>query len=237
MAFIHSPKIVTDGLVLVLDAANNKSYPGNGTAWNNLVTTDVTASLLNGPPTFNSQFGGSLVFDGTNDKGIFTSPVASNASQSYEMWVRAFTGSSAANGFGYLLHNNSTDNIIGTAAITIGYAGPSGLQTGEIFAVFNGDFTAMGTGVTGSLNTVNHIVLTWDKNVQRVYVDGIQRKSASLTVSSLSGFSTNTSFADYALSTYRPISGSIYSIKVYNKALTAAEVLQNYNAVRSRFGV
>ena len=65
MAFQYSPKIITDGLVLALDAANPKSYPDSGTAWDNLVNR-TTGSLQNGA-TFDSNNFGSIVFDGVND--------------------------------------------------------------------------------------------------------------------------------------------------------------------------
>jgi hypothetical protein len=64
--FHYSPKIVTDGLVLYLDAANTRSYPGTGTTWSDLSRGGNNGSLINGP-TFNSANGGSIVFDGSND--------------------------------------------------------------------------------------------------------------------------------------------------------------------------
>ena len=66
MATLYSPKIVTNGLVLCLDAGNNKSYPGSGTTWNDLSGNNNTGSLVNGP-TFTGSFGGSVAFDGVND--------------------------------------------------------------------------------------------------------------------------------------------------------------------------
>jgi hypothetical protein len=66
MAFFHSPRIVTDGLVLALDAANSLSYPGSGTTWTDLSGKGNNGTLVNGP-TFSPTNGGSIVFDGTND--------------------------------------------------------------------------------------------------------------------------------------------------------------------------
>jgi hypothetical protein len=60
------PNIVTDGLVLYLDAANQKSYPGTGTTWNDLSGNGNNGTLVNGP-TFNSDNNGSIVFDGVDD--------------------------------------------------------------------------------------------------------------------------------------------------------------------------
>ncbi len=65
MAFIHSPKLVTSGLVLCLDAANKLSYPGSGTSWYDLSGNNYNGTLTNGP-TFNNGNGGSIVFDGAS---------------------------------------------------------------------------------------------------------------------------------------------------------------------------
>ena len=65
MAFFRGPNIVTDELVLALDAASPRSYPGSGTVWNDLVGSN-NGTLTNNP-TFDSGNGGSIVFDGTDD--------------------------------------------------------------------------------------------------------------------------------------------------------------------------
>lgn len=66
MGINHQGPIVTDGLVLCLDAANPKSYPGSGTAWMDLSGNGNNGTLTNGP-TYNSGNKGSIVFDGVND--------------------------------------------------------------------------------------------------------------------------------------------------------------------------
>jgi hypothetical protein len=65
MGFNYSPKIVTDGLVLYLDAANSKSYPGSGTTWGDLSRSQNNGALVNGP-TFSSANNGILTFNGSN---------------------------------------------------------------------------------------------------------------------------------------------------------------------------
>jgi len=66
MGLYHSPSIVMNGLVLCLDAGNTKSYPGSGTTWIDLSGNSNTGTLTNGP-TYSSENGGSLVFDGIDD--------------------------------------------------------------------------------------------------------------------------------------------------------------------------
>jgi len=229
---IVSPGIVTDGLVMHLDAGNYQSYPIAGTSWYDLSDRLNNGTLINGP-TFSSAGGGSIVFDGVNDRGTFASPITASSPQTYEIWVKAIAGS--AGNFGYVLHNNAASSQIGTAYMVIGYAG-STLQTNEIFAAFNGAWSTMGTGVIGNTTTVRQIVLTWNGSAQTAYIDGIQKVSQSLTSTPIN-FSTTTSFADYSLSTVRPINGNIYSIKIYNRAIVADEVSQNFNATRARFNI
>jgi hypothetical protein len=235
MGIAYNPRIVTDGLVLALDAGNVKSYPGSGTTWNDLSGSGNNGTLVNGVG-YTASNGGALSLDGTNDRGTFISPITSSSPQTYEVWVKAIPSNTAADGFGYVLHNNSVAPTIGSAYMGIGYAG-STLQTREIFAFFNGAaWTTMGTGVIGNTTTVRQIVLTWNGSAQTAYVDGVQRVSQSLS-STPANFSTTTSFGDFRDSAYRPIVGDIYSVKVYNRALTAAEIQQNFNALRGRFGI
>lgn len=227
--------IVKDGLVLDLDAAKIDSYPKTGTSWKDISGNVNSGTLINGP-TFDSGNTGGIVFDGVDDRGLFTTPITSTSNQTYEVWVKAIPSSTANAGFGYILHINGSGsgrNQIATSYMCIGYAGSS-LQSKEIFAVFDGVFVNMGTGIIADSNSVYQIVLTWNGSVQKAYVNGVEKVSTSKT-NIINPFSTTTSFGDFNESTHRPIVGSLYSIKVYNKTLTSAEVLQNYNALKTRF--
>jgi hypothetical protein len=107
MAFIHSPKIVTDGLVLALDAGNVKSYASGSTTWLDKSGGGNNGTLINGP-TFSSANGGSVVFDGTNDNALlpinfFSYP--SLTTFSISLWFK----SSQSNG-GTLFGQQNTNN-------------------------------------------------------------------------------------------------------------------------------
>ena len=228
--------IVTSGLVLNYDAGNTSSYPGSGTVWTDLVNGTNNGALINGVG-YDSLNQGSLVFDGIDDRGTFTTPVTNTSAQTYEVWVRGVPSPTANIGFGYVLHNNSSNNFIGTAYMGIGYAGPSQpIANREIYATFNGNWQNMGTGIIADETTIRQIVLTWDGANQVAYVDGVQRVTQPLA-STPSNFSTTTSFGDFRDSTFRPIQGNIYSIKVYDRALTGPEVQQNFDALRGRYGI
>ena len=96
MAFNYSPKITTDGLVLYLDATNNRSYPGSGTSWTDLSRGGNNGTLTNGP-TFNSTNSGNIVFDGADDYLI--TPSITNF-RTISLWIKT---SNTGGGWRYLL--------------------------------------------------------------------------------------------------------------------------------------
>jgi len=227
MAVGYNPRIVTDGLVLALDAGNTKSYPGSGTTWTDL-TGGNNGTLINGP-TYTSNNGGGIVFDGTNDRGTFASPITASSNQTYEVWTNAIASASADGGFAYILHNNSVDTSTGNSYLHIGIK-----PTQQYVAALNGAYLTMDSGVTASNSNTVQIVLTWDGATQKMYINGDLKDSEALSTTP-QNFSTTTSFGDYRASTYRMIQGDIYAIKIYNRALTSTEVTQNYNALKGRY--
>ena len=228
MALSHSPSIVLDGLVLCLDAGNPKSYPGSGTTWTDLSGNGNNGTLVNGVGYSGSNLG-SLSFDGVDDRGTFTTPITSTSNQTYEIWTNAIASASAAQGYAYLLHTNNADSTTGNSYMNIGIR-----PTQQYFATFNGAHTTMELGVTANTSNIIQIVLTWDGSTQRAYANGISKNSQALT-GTPQNFSTTTSFGDDKSTTYRMIQGNIYSIKIYSRALSAAEIQQNYNALKSRY--
>jgi hypothetical protein len=222
--------MVMGGLVLCLDAGNTKSYSGSGTTWTDLSGNGNNGTLVNGP-TYSSGNLGSLSFDGTNDKGTFTSPITSSSSQTYEIWTNAIASATATDNYAYLLHNNNVANTIGSSYLTIGIK-----PTQQYFGCFNGALATMDAGTVASTSNIVQIVLSWDGSTQNLYVNGVLKDFEALSVTP-QNFSTTTSFGDDKSTTYRMIQGSIYSIKIYNRALTAAEIQQNFNALRGRFGI
>ena len=232
MGIAYNSRIVTDGLVLALDAGNIKSYNAgvSTTTWTDLSGRGNTGTLTNGP-TYSSANGGSIVFDGTDDRGTFTSPITSSSPQTYEIWTNAIASASAADAYGYLLHNNNVASTIGSSYLTIGIK-----PTQRYFGCFNGALNTMDTGTIVSTSNIVQIILSWDGSTQRLYVNGVLKDFEELSVTP-QNFSTTTSFGDDKSTTYRMIQGNIYSIKVYSRALTASEVSQNFNALRGRYGI
>lgn len=234
MAFRYSPKIVTDGLVLYLDAANTKSYVSGSTTWNDISRTGANGTLTNGP-TFNSSNGGSIVFDGSND---FVNCGASDAynpvnSITVGCWVyfnslnrrEIFIGK--GNGV------NATTNqywiekqLDNTFLLLISTLTPSPFETRLILSNF-----------TIQNNQWYNICLTYDRQTFKGYINGIQHPSTTSVTNALHTTSFNLGVGRLGDLGGIYLSGRVSNACLYNRALTAQEVLQNYNSTKSRFGL
>ena len=229
----NSPPIITDGLVLHLDAANVKSYPRSGTTWTDLSGNKNNGTLTNGP-TFNSENGGSIVFDGTNDfvTGSLLNLPTGSADRTVSGWFKT-TRVLATNQYhtifwyGDLSTNNGFFYTVG------GDANMGGVGAANRFGASQyGD--AVGSAETVNNGLWKNGVITVSSSLWRLYLNGRQVASKTMT--------TNTSNTTYRLgydgiggSTSFYYQGSLVNIQVYNRALSLQEILQNYNAQKSRF--
>lgn len=241
----YGPKIVTDGLVLALDAANTKSYPGSGATWNDVSGNNRTTTLVNNPP-FNAANNGSISFDGFNDYAFIPSPspLSGNNLFTTEFWINT---TSITGDFGGIYK----------AACLFGGGTGEGTGQAEMFILsanntsFTPDLIYFGAG--GGLETgtcdVNVSTLmsngSWYQIVlartaiaaQVVYINGSQVATGNVSYSFADG-QTDFGALHGNLSNYTGFfNGKMSGIKIYNRALTAAEVLQNFNATRGRYGV
>jgi len=230
MALAHSPKIITDGLVLALDAGNTKSYPGSGTTWTDLSGNGNNGTLTNGP-TYSSDDSGSIVFDGVNDY-VNLGDLDLPAPFTLSIWFKGNTTQSKP--YCGLLNKSSSGSFgawglygdVNSSYVRFGFVNTSNSQTEISNTNFN-DIKA---------NTWVNYVGTYDFSNLRLYRNGIEIASAVETT-------TPTSTNDTASIGYRvALSGNTYaglvsSVKIYNRALTASEIQQNFNALRGRFSI
>ena len=219
MASTGGPNIVESGLVLSLDAANNKSYPRSGTAWSDLSGNGNNGTLVNGP-TFSSANGGSIVFDGTDDV-VSTTLVQTFINElTVETWYRGtkLTRNHLWNFYGSNLHCNFNDTGYTLWIYWEGGGSPSIRFTSPNFTDGN----------------IKHLVFRHSGSVNQIYLDG-QLVTPNVTEGTQTF--TGVGGSGYNLASTGPFSGNIYTNRVYNKALTAAEILQNYNATKGRFGL
>ena len=225
MATKYSPKIITNGLVLSLDAANNKSYPRSGTTWTDLSGNNNTGTLTNGP-TFNAGNQGSIVFDGTNDYFRIQNFTSMNVQ-----------GPGTVTYWGKFSDLGSVS--VNKCALTITNGSGSALQVGLRDAqgvVWKAGGTTLLSYNTPTLNVITQWSLTFDNANLQMYINGI------LTNSTTSAVAQTSISAEFYLATFRSdaseaFSGTIYSTTIYNRVLTSTEILNNYNANKSRFGL
>jgi hypothetical protein len=223
-------KIVTNGLVLALDAADKNSYPGSGTTWRDLSGNNIIGTLTNGP-TFNSANGGSIFTDGTDDWIPISYTGSAADSYTFSAWFNNDNYSEAkyilgrgrdgaGNGWSLYLAVNTTGTAIAGVVPTL----PSTVGLGTI-----------GT-ITLALNTWYCITGVWTAGSSiRCYVNGVLDGTVSTSGTSLRT-STNGWWIG-SLTTTNFTSGYNAIAQVYNRTLSATEILQNYNAQKSRFNL
>jgi len=210
--------IVTSGLVLNLDAGNTSSYPGSGTTWTDLSGNGNNGTLVNGVG-YDSGNGGSLTFDGSNDYvdcGTFgVSYITVNT------WV--YRTSSTTNQ-GICRKQNSW-------AVSQ-YNGVLQVAPGTSWTFYN-------TGYTIPLNTWVNIAYTYNGSgttgSQTVYINGSSIYSTTAGSGAIS-INSNAARIGYDDNGWY-WGGKIAQTQIYNRALSSDEVLQNYNAVKSRYGL
>lgn len=225
-----SNKIVTDGLIFYVDAANNKSYVSGSTTWNDLSKISSVGTLTNGP-TFNTGSDGSIVFDGVDDYIDFSDITSINNSTqaTFEIWYKRY--SSGSDDLMFVLGGTLND-ITGIYIIdNVLYSDVSNGGGGNrIYYSYNLPF---------DLNW-HHIVMTFIGNsVMRTYVDTVNVASQFTSIpSNIYSTAGNTfEFGRFTGSGPYYTKGYISNAKIYNKSLSATEVLQNYDALKSRFGL
>lgn len=223
-------KIVTNGLVLHLDAAQLRSYPGSGTTWSDLSGNNYNGTLTNGP-TFNSANGGSIVLDGVNDYvnlGTFTNFGSSN--RSVEVWFRIL--SLPISGYDRIIAFPADDTSTDTPAFTIGFGNTtSNFSIGFGGTPYNGYLSLPAF----SLSTWLCVVGTIQGNVINGYLNGnfiAQATNTGTVATNPIGYigRYNNFYGQYG-------NADISNVKIYNRALSAAEIQQNYNATKSRYGL
>ena len=230
MSVKNQNSIVTDGLVFYVDAGNSNSYPGSGTTWSDLAGSNSGTLEPAAGPTYDSANGGSIVFDGTDDYVSFSNFTSVASTGTVCQWFKpAISWSNSAPSqtmrmagiepdweFG---RTNSNDN--GSIAFDLGSN-----------ASLEGNIRT--SNKTWSNTLWYNLTVVWDVSTlsSALYLNGILDNTGDVTNSPRNGTFTigrspgNTSQVWY---------GNIASVKYYNRALSASEVLQNYNALKNRF--
>lgn len=215
MATSYSPLAVTDGLILCLDAGNVKSYPGSGTTWTDISRNNNNCTLTNGP-TFSSANGGCIVFDGVDDRvgnsNLKYSPFT------YDVYFKGGSGYiSRLFGYGWGLYVNNSNQL-------------------AVWVDTNTSHRSTTTYITYESTSITNISIAFTNSAFSLYKNGVFLQTVSTPASSV--YSTTTQFNIGSDSTSGGFfTGNIYSIKMYNRGLTAQEIAQNFNANKTRFGL
>lgn len=209
--------IVTNGLILNLDAAKRDSYPGSGTIWNDISGFRNNGTLTNGP-TFSSADYGSIVFDGVDDfvqtsaNVILTSMtlmgfIKRNGSQPDFAGIYFSRGTSVTG-----LNFNSTTNILGYH--------------------YNGDYFSFNSSLLVPNNQWCMVAISVIPTSATLYVN-----TNSAVNSNVHASTTINSLKVGRDRDGRVINGNVGNMLFYNRALTTPEITQNYNALKGRYGL
>jgi hypothetical protein len=219
-----APGIVTDNLIGHYDVGDPTSYPGTGTTVFDLTSPQENISLFGA--TYNA--GGYMNFDGVNDYGSL-SGAAFNSFTTYTIEIICSIDGSADNFDGFIMKNttNSWNDGIGVF-----------YESNQLKHFIN-NYSGPVSGYTiGTTEPLSQLIFTYDGTAIRTYQNGVQVASTSTTASINNSSSAFLLFARLgaAGSITGFLGGKIYALRIYNDALSASEVLQNYNATKTRYG-
>jgi hypothetical protein len=228
MGAYGGPDIITDGLVLALDAASERSYPGTGTSWYDLTKESNNGSLINGPLFSNDNYG-VIDFDGVNDWSlIVSSPAFTVNTRTVEIIFRMNGSYSNYSPLAVYANGSSTSNRIWL-----------GVQANK--------FQMHGWGTvdpicTTTIDSDEWYVCTFSYNkptqAMKVYTNGVLESSITNTQGGVSASSSNNWYLASIPGGWQGVTysdTSIASFKIYDRILSDDEVLQNYNAIKNRF--
>lgn len=232
----YGSNIVTDGLVGAFDPGNLVSYESGSTT-----TYSMTGSLegaLNNGVGFNSNYGGIWDFDGSDDHidlGDQSSLDFTNGVFSIECWVYFPSSWTGGSKYPNLVSKGATAGWDSDGWALFGFRDwPSAGNKSWGFGIRNGSTVRTVYIANRATDEYLHIVATLDGSTMKLYENGVQVNTKSQTTNPASN-NTKVYIGRDANSQYFP--GKIANVKAYNKTLSDSEVLQNYNAQKTRFGL
>ena len=223
MALSHAPQIVSDGLIIYLDANNTSSYAGTGSTWYDLSGNSRHASLISSPSYEGFGRGKYLSFDGSTNYATIPYTITDNLiTVSFWYYSKVFSANSSLDA----LISNFTSGISGfdvrlNSSTTINLA-----------IVIDGSQSLVNIG-TISNNTWYHIAFTYDGATIKTYLDAVFKSSTNVIGTRANG--TQICIGTSAFDTNRRATCGVPQVMIYNRALSDTEILQNYNATKGRY--
>ena len=226
MGLAHSPKIITDGLVLALDAGNTKSYPGSGTTWSDLSGKGNNGTLY-GSPSYSNTNGGNFNFDEVDDYVNLGPSVINSTAYTKVAWIRP---------------EGACRNII-SSNTSSGHVMWMSNSSSTVYAGHNNFWSSSNARVSHRPNNPGDMLNQWwcvvvtfsTSSGWAMYFNGELVDTDSNT-DALNNASLDTYISAYGAGG-NLFDGDIPCVQIYNRALTASEVKQNFNALRGRFGI
>jgi hypothetical protein len=221
MGIAYNTSIVRSGLVLHLDAANPKSYPGSGTIWKDLSGRGNNGTLINGVG-YSASNNGSLVFDGVNDYSTVASSSSMNTMTAVTacMWIK----------FPSIPITGIPFNKEGSLRLFV-----AEVNTTKFTIRLGSSWGSVPTGATSlQANVWYYSCMTFDGTTVNLYLNNVLDFTgnqpgvfANSNVLHIGAFSSASYFSN----------SSISSVQLYNRALSASEINQNFEALRGRYGI
>jgi hypothetical protein len=243
MSYSNGPRIVTDGLVLYLDAGNSKSYPGSGSTWYDLSGYNNHATLST--TAFDTDKRGNILFDAAADSAVITHSSLFNFNSSFTvsacLRVNVLNLSSIYN---VISKKASFNNTQKGWSCQLDYRNTGIMHyrnnDGTVLNDSTQDSTVNNTSLLNQTSSYKHLVWVLRQSPQHVwfYIDGVLRSGPT----SILYTNTDTSNNLYIGKTVGSGGdGSLFmnlsNLSIYNRTLTASEILQNYNATKGRFNL
>jgi hypothetical protein len=223
-ANVGAKEIVTEGLVLYLDASNYKSYTSGSTVWNDMSISSNNGTLTNAP-SFNTNNGGSIVFDGVDDYVAFNGSIITSTA-TFILWIKRNGTQTQYDG---ILFSRSAAGVTGVnfySSNQLGYHWNANLSTYQ-----------WASGLTIPDLSWCMCAVSVSTSSATAYLG--QSSGVTSATNNVSNTSTTLNAIELGRDKQggRLFTGNIASAQIYNKALSASEVLQNYNATKARFGL
>jgi hypothetical protein len=223
----YGPSIVREGLVLHLDAANTKSYPGTGTVWKDLSGLGNNGTLINGTE-YSADNKGNMLFDGVNDSASFvvSDDISGNNPWTISIWANVNSTENGTGRQGWLIWQ-------GPGGQTVNQLIAMGVTSGSIEVAHWGNDTIF-TGAEVVFDGWAMYTCTFDGTSEYVYVNDLQSggpKNTTLSITTGTWYLGSRALSSDFLNT------RISVFNLYNRALSESEVKQNFEAIRGRYNI
>tara|TARA_R110000803_G_scaffold197881_1_gene261514 strand:- start:906 stop:1619 length:714 start_codon:yes stop_codon:yes gene_type:complete len=227
--------IVTDGLVLNLDATKKQSYPGSGNAWYDL-SGNGNHGVLSGASVQDAGTAAQgIAFDGSDDKVTIPadSTLRPTTALTMEAWV--YLNSYAASWY-TVMQAPQSNSAHSTPYFDWGLYIHS---TGGLHARIDGESDNLSAGTTTKVQTATwtQVAITWTGGTNEYYIQGQPVQTKSITTTSITYDNNTDVLLGINAGNTEDLNGNLTAVRLYSKALTASEILQNYNALKGRYGL